>query len=63
MLCESCNAPTKNPEDEYGEFVCDDCMQSRAELAYERHCEAFHDGGSISFRTLRDQQIEAIKLK
>lgn len=37
--------------------------QNRAERAYERQCEDFHDGGSTAFRSLRDQQIEALKLK
>lgn len=62
-LCDKCDAPTANAEDDYGEFVCDDCQQNAAEAAYERHCEDFHDGGATQFRSLRDQQIEAMKLK
>lgn len=62
-LCTNCDHPTANPENEYGEFVCDGCEQNRAEAAYERHCEAFHDGGSTQFKSLLDQQIEAQRLK
>lgn len=61
--CEHCDAPTANPENEYGEFVCDDCAFNRAEAAYERHCEDFHDGAAMQFKTLQQQQIEARRLK
>lgn len=61
--CDICDASTAEPENEYAEFICVDCQQNRAEASYERHCEAFHDGGSTQFRSLRDQQIEAMKLK
>lgn len=61
--CDKCDAPTANPEDDYGEFICDECMSNRAEAAYERHQESYHDGGATSWRSLRDQQIEAMKLK
>lgn len=61
--CDKCDAPTANPENEYGEFVCEDCLQNASEAAWERHCEAFHDGGATQFRSLRDQQIDAMKLK
>lgn len=63
VLCESCGNATSNPEDDYGEFICIDCQQNREEAAYERHCEDFHDGGCTRFNSLRDQQIEAMKLK
>lgn len=36
---------------------------NRAEQAWERHCEAFHDGGSTQFKSLQQQQIEAMRLK
>ncbi|WP_291869703.1 hypothetical protein [Bradyrhizobium sp.] len=63
-LCDKgCGQLTVNPENEYGEFICAECEQSAAESAYERYCEDFHDGGSTSFRSLQDQQIEAMKLK
>lgn len=61
--CDKCDAPTANSENKDGEFACDDCLQNAAEVAWERHCEAFHDGGATQFRSLRDQQIDAMKLK
>lgn len=54
---------TANPENEYGEFICVDCEQNRAEAAWERHCEDFHDGGSTRFITLQQQQESARRLK
>jgi len=63
-LCDRCDAPTANPENDYGEFVCDDCEQNAAESAYERHCEDFHDGGSTCWPDAeRKRQIEARRLK
>lgn len=62
-LCDKCDVPTANPEDCYGEFICDDCGQNAAEAAYERFCEAFHDGGDTSFKSLQQQQIEARRFK
>ena len=61
--CIRCGELTINPEDDYGEFVCDNCRENEAEAAYERLCEDFHDGGSTRFVTLLQQQIEARKLK
>ncbi len=61
IRCDACNAPTCEPENEYGEFICKDCQQNRAEAAYERYCEAFHGGGGPM--TLREQQIAALRLK
>lgn len=43
--------------------LCDDCVQNRAEIAWERHCEDFHDGGSTCFVSLLDQQNAARRLK
>jgi len=37
--------------------------QNRAEAAWERHCEDFHDGGDTSWLTLEQQQAAARKLK
>ncbi|MDB5584851.1 MAG: hypothetical protein JWR80_10027 [Bradyrhizobium sp.] len=62
-LCDKCDTPTANSENDYGEFVCDNCEQNAAEAAYERHCEDFHDGGCTRFNSLISQQIEAQKLK
>lgn len=62
-LCERCDAPTATLENEYGEFICDDCEQNAAEAAWERHCEDFHDGGATQFKSLQQQQIEARRLK
>jgi hypothetical protein len=45
------------------EVWCHSCADNAAEAAYERHCEDFHDGGCTRFNSLRDQQIEAMKLK
>lgn len=61
--CDCCGNGTTNPEDEYCEFVCDDCLSNKAEAAWERHCEDFHDGGATQFKSLLEQQIEAMKLK
>ena len=61
--CDECGAMTANPENDYCEHICDDCEQSAAERAYERFCEDFHDGGATKFRSPRDIQSEAMKLK
>ena len=61
--CDKCDAQTTEPEDDYGEIICIHCQSNRAEAAYERYCEDFHDGGSTKFNSLLDQQIEAQKLK
>jgi Histidine kinase len=48
--CDRCDhlVPKYTVEDAYGEFVCDSCDQNEAEAAYERYCEAFHDGADRS---------------
>lgn len=46
--CDKCDSPTANPENDYCEFICDNCEQNAAESAYERLCEDFHDGGSTA---------------
>jgi hypothetical protein len=62
--CERCDCATTNPENEYGEFICDDCEQNAAERAYERMCEDFHDGGSTSWPDAeRKRTEEARRLK
>jgi hypothetical protein len=61
--CVKCSHPTTNQENDYGEIVCDSCLQNEAESAYERLCEDFHDGGCTSFISLAEQQAEARKLK
>lgn len=63
FACETCDGVTRNPENEYGEHICDGCLDNAAERAWERHCEAFHDGGAVQFRSLQDQQIEARRFK
>lgn len=64
--CEKC-ACELNGEAAHIEAVdeiwCHSCADNAAEAAYERHCEAYHDGGATQFRSLLDQQIEAQKLK
>jgi ribosomal protein L37AE/L43A len=61
--CDKCGSLTIKDEDDYGEFVCEDCEQNAAEAAWERHCEDFHDGGATSFRSLQQQQQDAWRLK
>ena len=63
FICDECSATTLNQENDYYEHICDDCEQGAAEWDYERFCEDFHDGGATQFRSLRDIQIEAMKLK
>lgn len=63
LPCEHCGLDTCNAENAYGEFICDDCQSNADERAYERYCEAFHDGGATSFVSLQDQQIAAWRLK
>ena len=60
IQCDCCDDATSNAEDEYGEIVCDNCLQNRAEAAYERFCEDFHGGEIV---TLREQQEAARKFK
>lgn len=61
--CDECGAMTANPENDYCEHICDDCLQSAAERDWERLTEDFHDGGSTRFISLQDQQIAAMKFK
>ena len=61
--CECCDRLTPNAENDYGEFVCDDCLSNKAEAAYEQLCSDFHDGGSTRFRSLADIQADARRLK
>jgi ribosomal protein L37AE/L43A len=62
-ICDKCGELTGAPENEYGEYICDDCEQNAAEAAYERHCEDFHDGGATQFISLQEQQAAARRLK
>jgi hypothetical protein len=62
-LCDECNHPAHMAENEYGEFICEDCLQNKAEADYERYCEDFHDGGCTSFNSLEQQQADARRLK
>lgn len=61
--CECFVAASKVSENEYGEFICEDCEQNAAEAAYERFCSDFHDGGSTRFISLQQQQEAARRLK
>ena len=63
-LCDKCNVVTFSDENEFGEYICDDCEQNAAELAWERHCEDFHDGGATwhSLESMLHEQAEARKL-
>ena len=61
-ICEKCQGPCDRPENDYGEFICQNCVDNANEAAAERQYETYHDGGS-GFRTLREQQIAAWKLK
>jgi hypothetical protein len=63
IRCDGCDSATANSENEYGEIICDDCLQNAAERAWERHCEDFHDGGSTRFVSLQQRQADAKKLK
>jgi DNA-directed RNA polymerase subunit RPC12/RpoP len=45
------------------EVICPDCEMNRAENAWERHCEDFHDGGCTRFNSLEEQMAAARKLK
>lgn len=55
FICDVCNEPTTNPEDDYCEHVCDSCLDNRAERAWERHCTSDYD--------LRQQQTSAQRFK
>lgn len=48
--CDKCDTPTANPENDYGEFVCNGCAQNTAEAAYERHQESLMSGDKPTFR-------------
>lgn len=41
-LCEKCDAAPIVDDDSR---LCANCLSNAAEAAYERQCEAFHDGG------------------
>jgi hypothetical protein len=64
--CEKCGSKL-NGEVAYIDYLdeqwCHSCADNAAERAYERFCEAFHDGGDTSFKSLQQQQIEARRLK
>lgn len=48
--CDKCDTPNANPENDYGEFVCDNCEQNAAEAAYDRHQESLISGDTPTFR-------------
>lgn len=63
VCCDRCDSPMPMVavEDEYGEFICDNCQQNAAERAYERMCEDFHDGGCIGFADGERVRMEAAR--
>jgi len=61
--CQKCACPCERPEDDYGEFICQSCVDNANEAAYERHIASFHDGGATQWKTTAQQQIEARRLK
>ncbi len=65
--CDACDAPTATQgslrKNDYGEYICKDCEQNRAESAWARYCEDFHDGGASGWVTLAQQQEQARRLK
>lgn len=68
ILCDKCDRAIDTDEDpdcftEFDSIRCESCRENEAEAAYERFCEAFHDGGDTSFKSLQQQQIEARRLK
>ena len=63
FVCDECGDTTANPENDYAEHVCDNCLQNAAERAWEQHCEAFHDGGATQFNSLAQQQADARRFK
>ena len=68
IRCDGCEAFIDSDNDpecfsDYDEAHCDNCRQNAAEAAWERHCEAFHDGGATQFITLEQQQAAARRLK
>ena len=71
VRCNECDLLIDSDDDPecFGEFgkaeetLCESCRQNKAEAAWERHCEDFHDGGCTRFNSLQQQQIEARRLK
>ena len=61
--CQKCACPCALPENDYGEFICQSCVDNANEAAYERHIESFHDGGATQWNSLQQQQNEARKFK
>jgi hypothetical protein len=61
-VCQKCAGPHGKLND-YGEFICESCVNNEAEAAYERLMESYHDGGATGWKTLQQQQIEAMRFK
>lgn len=55
--CDKCGEPTANPENDYCEFICDECEQNAAERAWDRFCENFYGGADPL--TIREQHVRA----
>lgn len=56
--CDRCEQDCFNPENEFGEHICEDCEQNAAERAWERHCTDYE--GPLP---LIEQQRQALKFK
>lgn len=64
--CEKCGCELNGEAahiESLDEVWCHSCADNAAEAAWGRHCEDFHDGGNVGFKTLQQQQIEARRLK
>lgn len=59
--CETCDSDFHVAENEFGEFICENCEQNAAERAWDRFCDKFY-GGSDPL-TIREQSIHARRLK
>lgn len=65
-LCEHCRRACADLryDADLDEYWCNSCLDNRAEAAYERQCESFHDGGDTSWPDAqRIREAEARKLK
>lgn len=62
-MCEDCGHRVElTYYDATDAYLCDNCISNRAEAAYERLIEDFHDGGAV-WPDLRRDQEAARKLK
>jgi Zn finger protein HypA/HybF involved in hydrogenase expression len=52
--CERCNGSTINAENEYGEFICEDCEQNANERAWERLCDRIYGGSFVGVSEIQE---------